>query len=323
MSSFARVPDVSSRELHAICTIAEEGSFMAASLTLNLSQPALTRMVQRIEAAVGLSLFHRTTRRVEATPAGKEFIALASRVLADLRISFEGMREISDEERGRVVLSSVMSVAYTHLPRIVASYRGSRPGVEIVVQEGVHGAVLEDVRSGVADLGLGYLHDVPSDFSSIPFEVEAFYVVMPRRHPLGQHAKLTLNDLAGVPMVSLPRDAQTRRMLDGYAAIQSITLDHAVTVCQFATLMQFVHAGAGIAIVPGGTVPSAKQADLVVRPLVKPEMGRSLGVLMLKDRGLTPSARGFLFHLQDQWKQVGNQRSAAQKNSLAAALQSK
>jgi len=205
-----RLPDLSSRDLLAVCAIAEYGSFMAASLTLNVSQPALTRTVQRVEKAIGLELFQRSTRRMEITPAGQEFIALANRVLADLRISFDNMREISDELRGRVLVASVMSVAYTHLPGIIASYRQTRPKIELQVQEGVHGAVMDAVRSGVADLGLTYIDDVPGEFACISLSREAFHIIMPKGHPLAAKASVTIEQLHQHPLVSLPRTAQTR-----------------------------------------------------------------------------------------------------------------
>ncbi|MGT2460125.1 LysR substrate-binding domain-containing protein (plasmid) [Cupriavidus basilensis] len=300
------IPDLSSRELQAVCTIAEYGSFMAASLALNLSQPALTRTLQRVEQAVGLELFRRSTRKVEITPAGQEFIALANRILADLRISFEGMREIADEQRGQVIISSVMSVAYSQLPTIVASYRESKPRIEIQVREGVHGTVLDDIRSGVADLGLTYVDDVPAEFARIPLGREAFHVVMQKKHPLADRKALTLVDVAGYAMVSLPKEAQTRRLIDGAASAAGLTLHHAVTVNQFATLMQFVHAGVGLAIVPGGALPAALSVGLALKPLAQPVLSRSMGVVLLKERSLTPSASGFLAHLQEQWSAGAN-----------------
>jgi len=114
------LPDLSSRELQAICMVAECGSFVAAALTLNVSQPALTRTVQRVEKALGVELFHRSTRRVETTAAGLEFVSLANRVLADLRISFENMREISDEHRVRRDVGGLYATAGDRraLPRI-------------------------------------------------------------------------------------------------------------------------------------------------------------------------------------------------------------
>jgi len=297
----AAIPDLSSRELQAVCTIAEYGSFMAASLTLNMSQPALTRMLQRVESAIGLELFRRSTRRVETTPAGVEFIALANRILSDLRISFENMRDIADEQRGRVIISAVMSVAYTQLPRLVAGYRLTRQRIEIQLREGVHGTVMEDVRSGVADLGITYIEDIPTEFDAIELGREAFHLVMPRGHPLSNRPGIKLEDLKDIALVSLPREAQTRRLLDGLASMEGLNLQHAVTVNQFATVMQCVHAGVGLALVPGGAIPAALSAGLVSRPLVKPEVSRTMGILLLKDRGLTPSAKGFLAHVEAYW----------------------
>jgi len=295
------LPDLSSRELRAVCTIAEQGSFMAASLTLGVSQPALTRTVQRVEQALGLELFRRTTRRIEVTPAGQEFIALANRILNDLRISYENMREVVDEQRGQVILSAVMSVAYVQLPCIVSRYRASRARVEIQLREGVHGTVLEDVRSGVSDIGITYVDEVPAEVSAIPLSREAFHVVMPRAHPLAKEKGVTLEGMAGYAMVSLPRESQTRRFIDGLASAAGLTLQHAVTVNQFATVMQCVHAGVGIAIVPGGAIPSALSAGLLSRPLSKPAVSRTVGVIVLRDRALTPTAQGFLTQLQADW----------------------
>ncbi|SDE93950.1 transcriptional regulator, LysR family, partial [Variovorax sp. CF079] len=292
LSSTSGMRDRRVRELHA------------ASLTLNVSQPALTRTVQRVEKAIGLELFQRSTRRVEVTAAGQEFIALANRVLADLKISFGNMREISDEQRGRAVVSTVMSVAYTQLPSIIASYRVLRSKIELQIREGVHGTVIEDVRSGVADLGLTYIDDVATEFSTISLSHEAFHVVMPRGHPLSGKAGVTIDQLTLYPLVSLPKEAQTRRLLDSHASVSGAVLQHAVTVNQFATVMQCVYAGVGLAIVPGGAVPAALQADLVSRPLMQPALSRTIGVVLLKDRALTPSARGFLAHLQQEWSRT-------------------
>jgi DNA-binding transcriptional LysR family regulator len=295
------LPDITARELQAVCAIAEHGSFMAASLTLGMSQPALTRIVQRLERAVGVELFRRTTRRVEISQAGGKFIAVAERVLDDLRISLEGLQEIADEQRGQVIVSAVMSVAYSHMPRIVAEYRVARPRIEIQLHEGVHGTVLEAVRSGVSDLGITYTDDVPEEFSTVPLGREAFHVVLPKGHPPSARKEVTLVQAAEFAMVSLPRQSQTRRLLDGLASAAGLTLQHAVTVDQFATLMQCVDAGVGLAIVPGGAVPAALSAGLVSRPLIRPALRRHLGAVLLRARGLTPSARGFLSHLQSTW----------------------
>ena len=201
------VPDLSSRQLHAVLAVAEYNSFIAAAAFLKTSQPALTRTIKRVEDVLGVRLFDRSTRRVGITAAGKEFVAVAERILNDLRISVRSMREIGEEQRGQIIISSIMSVANGLLPAIVAKYRASRPGIEIILREGVHGTVFEDIRSGTADLGITYVDDLPDFIEAKRMGREVFDVILPRTHPLGKtskHAAVALSDLVSFPFVSLP-----------------------------------------------------------------------------------------------------------------------
>ena len=93
----ANVPDLTARQLHAVLAVAEHNSFIAAAAFLKTSQPALTRTIKRVEDVLGVRLFDRSTRRVAITAAGKEFVAVAERMLNDLRISISSMREIGEE----------------------------------------------------------------------------------------------------------------------------------------------------------------------------------------------------------------------------------
>ncbi len=103
-----------------------------------------------------MRLFDRSTRRVQITEAGREFAAVAERMLNDLGITVQSVREVAQERRGLVVVSCVMSVAGGVLPRMIAAYRSGRPGVEIHLREGVYASILDDVRSGVAaGVGVG------------------------------------------------------------------------------------------------------------------------------------------------------------------------
>jgi DNA-binding transcriptional LysR family regulator len=302
----SNVPDLTARQLHAVLAVAEYNSFIAAASFLKTSQPALTRTVKRVEDVLGVRLFERSTRRVAITAAGKEFVAVAERMLNDLRIGVRSMREIGAEQRGRVIVSSIMSVANGLFPAIVAKYRASRPGIEIVLREGVHGTVLEDVRSGAADLGATYVDDVPDFVEAKRVSREVFEVILPRNHPLiktSKRSSVALAELIGFPLVSLPYESRTRRIIDGAASTAGLTLQHVATVTQFATVMSFVRAGIGIAIVPSGAVAGLLGKDLAVLTLSKPRLSREVGLIWLRDRELTPAARGFAAVVEEIWRQ--------------------
>jgi DNA-binding transcriptional LysR family regulator len=301
----SNVPDLTARQLHAVLAVAEYNSFIAAASFLKTSQPALTRTIKRVEDVLGVRLFDRSTRRVAITAAGKEFVAVAERMLNDLRISIGSMREIGGEQRGRIIVSSIMSVANGLFPAIVAKYRASRPGIEIVLREGVHGTVLEDVRSGAADLGVTYVDDVPDFVEAKRVSREVFEVILPRNHPLiktSKRSSVALAELVGFPLVSLPYESRTRRIIDGAASTAGPTLQHVATVTQFATMMSFVRAGVGIAIVPSGAIAGLLGKDLAVLALSKPRLSRDVGLIWLRDRELTPAARGFAAVVEEIWR---------------------
>lgn len=298
----AALPDLAARQLEAVLAVAEYGSFIAAASHLQTSQPALTRTIKRVEQLLGVTLFERSTRRVHITAAGREFIAVAERMLNDLRITVRSMREIAGEQRGQVIVSSIMSVANGALPRIAGLYRKDRPGVEIHVREGVHGTVLEDVRSGVADFGITYVDELPDGIDTVRLGSEAFKVVLPDRHPLAKRRTLRLAALDGVPLVSLPNDSRTRRTIDAAAAHAGITLRHAVTVTQFATTLSFVRAGVGLAIVPGSVAADLPHLGLTARPLTAPALRRELGAIALRGRPLSPAANGLMALLRKAFR---------------------
>jgi len=303
------IPDLSARQLHAVLAVAEYNSFIAAAAFLKTSQPALTRTIKRVEDVLGVRLFDRSTRRVSITTAGREFVAVAERMLNDLRISIGSMRQISEQLRGQIIISSIMSVANGLLPAIVAKYRTSRPGIEIILREGVHGTVLEDIRSGTADLGATYVDDVPDFVEAKRVSREVFDVILPRSHPLTKSARrssVTLTELASFPLVSLPHESRTRRIIDGAASTAGHTLQHVATVTQFATMMSFVRAGVGIAIVPSGAIAGLLGRDIAVLTLTKPRLSRDVGLIWLRERELTPAAQGFAVLFEEMWRRAAN-----------------
>jgi DNA-binding transcriptional LysR family regulator len=288
-----------------VLALAEYGSFIAAASLLKTSQPAVTRTIKHVEDVLGIKLFERSTRSVQITAAGKEFVAVAARIQNDLKITLRSMRELSDQRRGQIIISSIMSVANGKLPGLVSAYRLDHPGIELHVRDGVHGTVIEDVRSGAADFGITYLDDLPDPFLSVRVGSEAFTVVLPKNHELAGKKSLSLSDLKGAPLVSLPSDSRTRRVIDGAASSVGLTLNHVVTVSQFATMLGFVRAGIGLAIAPKSGVASFLGKELSAVPIRGRPLARDLGIITLKEREPSPAATGLMSLIKGSWDKSG------------------
>ena len=287
-------PNLSARQLQSVVSLARFGSFVAAAADMEMSQPALTRTIKQVERAVGVQLFTRSTRRVALTAAGQEFVPTAERLLADLQISVQNMRALGAQRRGQLVIACLMSVAYGWLPDLIAAYRRDHGEVELQIREGLNTAIYEDVRSGLADFGVGDLMDVHASIEATPLHEERFYVALPRGHRLSKRRRLRMEDLRGETIIAMPFGAGSRRLIDGAAAARGVVFDRTITANQFATTFNLVRVGVGVSIVPEAAIAPRQDEDLAIRPLSDTNVSRRLGILRLRSRPLSPAAEGFI-----------------------------
>lgn len=290
----ARPLNLSLKHLRAARDVAALGSFTAAAVNLAMTQPGVSRLVAQVERDLGVPLFLRSTRNVVLTGPGREFIEAVGRFLDDLDGQVANIRGSGGQLRGRLVMSCLLSLTHHLVPGALAAFREGHPSVEVHVREGLGSEVYEDVRSGVADFGLGNATGLGQEIVAEGVVREACLVVLPAAHPLAGQASIGLRELAREPLVSLPVGSGLRRLVDGTAAAQGVTLSHMTVVEQFGSLFDFVAAGLGVAIVPPMALPPRLPRNLRARPIVAPAIVREIGILRLRTRPLSPAASGFL-----------------------------
>jgi LysR family carnitine catabolism transcriptional activator len=292
-ASMAAVPDLSAKHLRALVSLARYGSFVAAAADLRLSQPGLSRIIAQAESRLGVRLFARGTRSVLPTEAGRTFIPAAERILGELTEQAEKARALDGEMRGQLVIACLMSISHRVLPDALVAFRKQHSKMQVQIREAIASGVIADVRSGLADFGIGPAIGSHGGIVADAVTTEACYVVLPRRHRLARLPTLRLKDLAGEPMVSMPTDSGLRRTVDGAAGAQGVLLTHGIITSQFSSLFGFVASELGVAIVPASALPGANEHGLVTRPL-RPAITRRIGVLRLAERTPTAAATAFL-----------------------------
>src|SRR5215212_7497320 len=114
-------------DLRGFVAVAELGSFHLAADTLHLSQPALTRRIQKLEATLGVQLIDRDTRQLRLSSVGREFFFKAKRVLDDLDAAVLGIRELGDQATGEVTIGAVPTATYYFLPKAIDAFNGQYP----------------------------------------------------------------------------------------------------------------------------------------------------------------------------------------------------
>lgn len=295
--------DLGVRHLRALVAVARYGNFAAAAADLGVSQPTLTRTIQRAEEMLGAELFTRTTRNVAITAAGREFLPLAERLLGDLGLGLRNIRELATVERGRIVIATLMSAAHGVLPTALARFAALHPSVEIDIREGVQARVLVEVHSGSADFGLGDTAEIGGALAAEPLGEDGCCVALPAGHPLSRRKTIELADLVKETLISMPTDSAMRRILDGAALAARLSLAPRYTVRQFATAFRLVAEGLGVAIVPATMLAGPTPPGIVSRPLGEPRIVQHFGILSRRDRYPTPAAAAFLDVVRAVWPQ--------------------
>lgn len=293
MNVARNIPNLSVKHLRAIVALARHGSFVAASSFLGISQPGLSRIIQQAEALLGVRLFSRGTRSLAQTEAGREFIPAAERLLGELAQQTQKVRVLDGQMRGQLIIASLMSISHRVLPAALVAFRKQHPKMHVHIRDGLANGVQEDVRSGLADFGIGNALGLTDGIAAESVVQEPCYVVLPRNHRLGRHATVRFKDVADEPMISMPTESGLRRTIDAIANTHGVALNHSIITNQFGSLFDFVASGLGIAIVPAAALSSSQEYPIAARPL-RPAIIRRIGILHLSERPLSPAAEVFL-----------------------------
>jgi DNA-binding transcriptional LysR family regulator len=140
--------------LKILVEVAERGSFSAAAKALVLTQPAVSRQINGLEAQVGVALFRREARGIAPTAAGEAAVQLARGILARLDAFEATMRTFTDLESGRLRVAGFASVNTSFLPEAIRRFHAEHPAVSISLGHVDPLGVLDAVRTGAIDVAL-------------------------------------------------------------------------------------------------------------------------------------------------------------------------
>ena len=277
-------------DLQAFRAVVEQGSFRKAADTVRISQPALSRRIDKLEDALGVRLFERTTRKVNLTQAGRSFIPSVERLLDDLDVALLGISEVASTRLGHVTVACVPSAAYYFMPRVIAHYHRQFPRIKVKVLDSSAHDVLSAVVNGEADFGLSFIGTLETEVEFEPLVQESYVVACRRDHPLAGRQSVSWDEFYQQDYISLDKTSGNRFLLD-----QALTgiVPQRQGICEtrhVTTMIGLVEAGRGVAAVPLMAMPAADHPILTRVPLTDPQVMRSVGLIKRRGRTLTPAA---------------------------------
>lgn len=281
-------------DLRAFLAVADLSTFRAASEALHLSQSALSRRVDKLEDALGVQLFTRTTRKVELTTVGRAFVHRARNVLGELESALLGIQDVAQRLSGEVTLACVPSAVGHFLPAAIGSYHQRYPQIRIRVLDEASSDVLLAVTRGDADFGVTYIGTQEADIEFRPLMEDAFVAACTSAHPLARRKRVRWDELAGHAYITLAQGSGNRFLIDQALAHSERRPRWFCEVNHVPALVSMVEAGLGIGVLPRMALPPGdSDGRLHAIRLTDPQVTRTLGLISRRGKPLAPAARLF------------------------------
>ena len=269
-------------ELQAFIAVAEKSSFRAAAESLFISQPALSRRIDKLERDLKSQLLERTTRRVSLTDAGRQLLTHAQAVMDELQRAYQGLEAKAAVRTGKVTLACVPSVANYVLPSVLKDFAQTNPTVRVKVIDESAQLVMDSVISGHADFGLNFLGNQEAELDFTPIRAERYVAVMPGSHALARRKTVAWRALESETLVSVSSTSGNRLLIDSAFAKTRKRPTIQYEINHVTGAINLVAAGLGIAIIPGLSLDAQLHPGLVGIPLVDPAITRTLGLIVRK-----------------------------------------
>lgn len=235
--------------LRAFLEAADAGSLSRAARTLGITQPSLTLQIQRLERALGATLFRRHGRGVALTAAGEALRPRARRILDEMRAAEEALRRDGDPG-ATLTVGAIPTVAPYLLPDALRRFRAHDGARRVAIHEHYSAALARLVADGALDVAIAAR---PCAFDGLAIEHlgrDALVVAVPAHHPAARAGAITLAELHEAPALALDEQHCLGAQVADFCARGAV---HPTVVCrsaQLATVLELVGAGVGVSIVP-------------------------------------------------------------------------
>ena len=287
-------------DLRAFVAIHETRNFNKAAQFLNMSQPALSRRIQRLEAVIGGPLFDRTSRTLAETALGKELIPVARQTLEQLDGSLFAAPSLREQRWTEITIFCVQTAAHVLAPA-ARRLMQDNPRLRLRILEVPSVEGMDLVSRGEAEFGITIESLLTPGLRFESLHEDPFGLVCHKDHPFAQKTTIQWSDLRGESLIATYMAGRTRTLLELQLGQHGITLDWRYKVGHVTAALSLIEAEVGVAVVPRMCLPPHGRSEIVWRPLVGPEVRRTIGILQRRSGSIHPAALQLLDEIRKNW----------------------
>jgi len=291
-------------QLHIFYTVAEKGSFSQAAQALHMTQPAVTMQIQSLEEYFGTKLFHRTTKKIELTEAGRTLLPYAKRSIELMKETDVSMSKFTHMLKGRLHLGASLTIGEYILPRLLVPFGKEYPSISVSMKVINTSQILDEVLNHQLNFGLVEAEVRHPDVQTEALLNDELVLIVPSGHPLTKQETITVRDMLKYPFVLREKGSGTRKVMEDElqkAGVDAKDMNIVMELGSTGAVKSAVEAGLGLSIISRSSVKHEVALGLIqMRKVENIHFSRSFYAIYLKSTILPISAVTFMTFLRER-----------------------
>ncbi|KQP04427.1 LysR family transcriptional regulator [Pseudorhodoferax sp. Leaf265] len=285
------------RQIEALTAVAQTRNFGEAAEQLGMTTQAVSQLIAELESVLGFKVFDRTTRRVDLSSAGRDFLGSAETMLRHVHAAERAAADVRNRAAGVVRVGAPLVLASSAVPAAIQAYQATHPKVVVRVHDLAVDALVDAVAAGDVDLAVGPDRAVPAEVARHVLFDSLWVLWCARNHPLARRARLRWADLHGVALVAAGRDHERSVARMHASAPEGERVVPVEVVDNVSTALGMAVHGLAATLAPAYVGVVAEPFGLVMRRVVDPETVRKVCLYRPVARAVSPATEGFAEHL--------------------------
>ncbi len=279
------------QQVRYFLALARELNFTRAAETSNVTQPALTRAIQALEAEMGGRLFHRERNQTHLSELGRMMLPYIQSIHAQAEAARVRAKSVGRMKNVELKICAMCTLSPSILADFIVGFQRANGGVELNVTDGGAKQIMHQLGAGEREIGiLGYPGEVDERFHALPLFREKFVAVLPTHHRLANHMEVRIADLNNEPYVN-----RTNCEMADYAGQEFARHGVSVRVVFRSErddwVLGMIRSGMGWGFFPESY---AFPSDVAVRAIVEPEFTRTVSLVTVRGRPHSPAVGAFV-----------------------------
>jgi DNA-binding transcriptional LysR family regulator len=279
------------QQVRYFVALAQTLNFTRAAEQCNVSQPALTRAIQQLEAELGGPLFHRERGNTHLSELGRMMQPYLSGVMEQTRAAKESAKALAKLDRAVLKIGAMCTISAGLVADLVARFSAQHPDVEVRVRDGGAPQMIDAMEKGELEIAvIGVPEELPESFHAVPIFEERFVILLPPNHRLAMKDLIRGADLHDEPYVSRAACEVFDHVRKDLAA-RGVVPRKVFSSTRDDWVQAMIKVGLGFGFFPESCVTDPQ---LIVRQLVEPSYSRTIYLATVRGRPYSPAVGAFV-----------------------------